>query len=159
MCAIDPTLFPPSWLGVKALPLDISEVERTLRVLHTALAKYPPALLRHNLTTIYVVRQLADERGRADGFPSPEAKRIDLDNEGEAAGYTDAALEATLSRRNLHARLLPSSDCRKRTLNGAFGRCHIATNQCLISLQPQRFHETFYPAIRGILKFPLGRTQ
>jgi hypothetical protein len=102
VCAIDPTLLPPPLPGDSARPLDVSEVERTLRVLHTALAKYPPALLHHNLTTIYVVRQLADERGQADGFALPEAKRIDLDDEGEVAGYTDAALESTLHHELAH---------------------------------------------------------
>lgn len=94
---IDKETFPQNWLNedinAKGLPLDSSEVQRSLRIINKALAKYPAALIKSNLTKIYVLKSI---EFYGIGFGGTYASDvIYIANDGANNGFTDIFIEET----------------------------------------------------------------
>lgn len=92
-----PTIFPKEWLTAeiqaKAKSLPPGEFERTKRILNKALQKYPPALLKKHLKTIYAVSAL---RYRGIGASGTNCEHeLYIANEGADEGYDDLFIEGT----------------------------------------------------------------
>lgn len=90
-------MFPSSWnhgkIKGKAVSLDTAEFDRTIKVLKTALRKYPAQLLEKTLEKIYVMNSLNFYGVNYGGTNTTE--KLYLANSGIINGYTDEFIERT----------------------------------------------------------------
>ncbi|MEZ0327199.1 MAG: hypothetical protein ACAH95_14965 [Fimbriimonas sp.] len=96
--AIGDGMFPSSWQGgdvsAKATPIAATEIERSLRLVKHALAKYPTSLLKSDLKKIYLVREMFFY-----GLPYGGTNSLDtlyICNEGIRKGFTDSYVEGSV---------------------------------------------------------------
>jgi len=98
--AITDKTFPSEWLKAPtfahAKPIPVSDENRSIRAVRRALSLYPPRFLAANLNTVYVVSHLSMERTTVGASSSEETKSLYINNDGEAAGYTDIELEGSV---------------------------------------------------------------
>jgi hypothetical protein len=91
----DENMFPESWIGgsinATALPVDTSEIERSIQVILRCFSKYPVDVLKNNLARVYVVSYLHAYETPMGGTRSES--RVYVNNEGADMGYTDEAME------------------------------------------------------------------
>ncbi len=89
------SVFPSSWLEGRvkgqAASLDSAEIPRTIKMLETALSKYPEGFVARHLSNIYVFSKLQFFGVGYGGTYYKDA--IFLTNKGEAKGYSDKFME------------------------------------------------------------------
>lgn len=82
--------YPQHWNSknnnVKAVSLDPSEVNRSIRIIKKVLGKYPKELIRNNLKEIYLLKSLENQEPKTTDI-------IYLVNEGESLSYSDEYIE------------------------------------------------------------------
>lgn len=92
---IEPDMFPEGWrhppASVQATRLRPEEVERSVRIVKSALEKYPPALVKQNLKKVYVVDTLVFYGASIGGTYA--TGKVYLVNTGIVDGYTDQFIE------------------------------------------------------------------
>jgi len=92
----DGNIFPSSWyspgIDAKAQSLSAGEVERSKRIIITALDKYPAQLLEDNLKNVYVLRSM-NFFGVDYGGTNLPPDIVYVTNDGVSMGYTDIAIE------------------------------------------------------------------
>jgi len=85
-----------------AEPIPVSDQDRSTKAVRSALAIYPPDFLATNLSTIYVVSHLTFNNIVVGGFGWVGAKSLYINNDGEAAGYTDFKIERMVHHELAH---------------------------------------------------------
>jgi hypothetical protein len=90
-------MFPESWtqpdINGKAISLDTSEYERSMRIVNLALSKYPKGFISKHIKKIYVLGDLEFYGVGYGGTNSNDA--VYICNKGEIMGYSDIYLEQT----------------------------------------------------------------
>ncbi|HAJ96062.1 MAG TPA: hypothetical protein DCP02_07505 [Actinobacteria bacterium] len=93
----DEDTFPNEWydseIGAKAESLSEGEVERSKRIIISALDKYPTQFLKDNLKRVYVLKSMIFFEVNYGGTCSPESKSVYLVNNGAKMGNTDIFIE------------------------------------------------------------------
>lgn len=93
-CDVDSQMFPVAWQGgaiqASAMPLDRSEVDRSVACATAALGVYPTELVKRNLRTVYFAKELRFFHIPYGGTNSLDA--VYISNMGASQGYTDAFL-------------------------------------------------------------------
>lgn len=94
----DGNIFPSSWyesgIDAKAESLSAGEIERSKRIIMTALDKYPAQLLRDNLKNVYVLKSM-NFYGVYYGGTNLPPDIVYVANDGKGMGYTDIVIEKT----------------------------------------------------------------
>ncbi|MCH8978142.1 MAG: hypothetical protein IH945_02730 [Armatimonadetes bacterium] len=90
-------MFPPSWHGGKvratAVGVDEAEVDRSLQLVDTAMAKYPAGLLRENLEAVFFVKEMRFYGLKYGGTNSRDT--VYIANRGVRQGFTDRYVLST----------------------------------------------------------------
>lgn len=88
-------IFPQSWYGGQikgvAESLDTAELKRSLKIVKTALAKYPAAVLKKNLKKVYVLKKLSFYGVDYGGTNTKGV--VYIANKGLSKNYTDSFIE------------------------------------------------------------------
>ena len=88
-------MFPDSWvkppINARAVPVRKSELERSLKIIRSALKKYPSHILESNLERIYLLHELLFSGISAAGTSSLD--RVYVCNKGIKRWYTDTYVE------------------------------------------------------------------
>ena len=94
----DGNIFPSSWYGsgidAKAESLSAGEIERSKRIIITALDKYPTQLLKNNLKSVYVLKSMSFYGVNYGGTNLPP-DIVYAANDGVGMGGTDIVVEQT----------------------------------------------------------------
>lgn len=89
--------FPDSWktdeINAKGISLDTIEIERSMKIIKNALAKYPRELIKSNLKKIYILKMIEFYGQEFGGTNSSDA--VYITNGGENLGYTNGYIEQT----------------------------------------------------------------
>lgn len=88
-------MFPKHWIGDKiqgtAVSLEKSEIERSLSIIKSCLAKYPDSLIQKHLKSVYVMSSLEFYGTSYGGTYS--SNKVFVSNKGAANGYSHAYIE------------------------------------------------------------------
>ena len=91
----DINIFPSSWydspIDAKAESLAAGEIERSKKIIITALDKYPTRLLKYNLKNVYVLKSMNFYGVNYGGTNSSD--NVYVVNDGAVMGYTDILIE------------------------------------------------------------------
>ena len=91
----DGDIFPSEWYGTdidaKAENLSEDEIERSKRIIISALDKYPIQFLKYNLKSVYVLKSMSFFGVNYGGTNSVDC--VYVANDGEDMGYTDIIIE------------------------------------------------------------------
>jgi hypothetical protein len=91
----DGNIFPSEWydpvIDAKAESLSAGEVERSKRIIISALDKYPAQFLKYNLKNVYILKSLSYSGVSAGGTNSFDC--VYIANDGVNMGYTDIIIE------------------------------------------------------------------
>jgi len=94
---VDENTFPNEWYGpgidAKAESLSEDEVERSKRIIISALDKYPAQFLETNLKRVYVLKSMIFFEVNYGGTNSPELNSVYVVNNGPHMGYADIFIE------------------------------------------------------------------
>jgi len=89
--------FPDSWktdeVNAKGVSLDTIEIERSMKIVKDALAKYPKDLIKSNLKKIYILKKIEFYGQEFGGTNSTDV--VYIANGGEDLGYTNSYIEQT----------------------------------------------------------------
>lgn len=101
---IDKTFFPGQWLkppvSAKAGELGSDELKRFPLVLDFELSKYPIEMIKHNLSGIYLTKEIVFFNTSYGATSSNDI--VYLNSKGKAAGYSDAYIAGTLHHEIAH---------------------------------------------------------